>query len=107
MPTDAILEIEGHTDSDPMKGSAYKDNWDLSSARASAVVRVLAREGVSPVRMRATGRAHFEPLVPEVDERGFAILSNKAMNRRIVIRLRVKPTQAGVEPSKAKKKKGS
>ncbi len=91
MPGDALLEVEGHTDSDPIKNSKFFDNWELSSERATSVVRVLAKMGIDPHRMRAAGLAHFQPLVPDRDDRGFAILSNQAMNRRIVVRLKMKP----------------
>lgn len=54
--------VEGHTDSNPIKGGCVKDNWDLSTKRATAVVRVLADEHfVDPERLTAAGRADFMP----------------------------------------------
>lgn len=95
MPKKALIEVEGHTDNDPVKKSGFTDNWGLSTARAAAVVRELAKAGVDAERMRASGMAHFHPLVPETDERGFPILSNKSLNRRIVIKVRTVPLTAG------------
>jgi chemotaxis protein MotB len=89
MPSNSIIEIEGHTDSVPINNGKFKDNWELSSGRATAVLRVLEKKGIPANRMRVIGLAHFHPLVPEKDSRGFPILSNQAINRRIVIRLRM------------------
>lgn len=93
MSDQGLIEVEGHTDSSPIKGSRFADNWELSAARATSIVRLLEKSGLPPTRMRASGLAHYQPLVPERDQRGFYILTNQAINRRIVIRLRLKPTQ--------------
>ena len=58
-----VARIDGHTDKRPLSGSgAFKDNWDLSSARAVAVVRYLISKGVSPQRLVAAGFGEFAPL---------------------------------------------
>lgn len=58
-----VARIDGHTDKRPLSGSgAFKDNWDLSSARAIAVVRYLISKGVSPHRLVAAGFGEFAPL---------------------------------------------
>lgn len=110
---DAGIEIEGHTDSDPLSGSGpYKTNWELSTARAAAIATLLAQEGIKGERLRATGYSHFRPLAPEFDDRGFPLSNNKALNRRIVIKLHL-PQAAqvpagGAEPRPAagKQEKG-
>ncbi|MBD0287552.1 MAG: OmpA family protein, partial [Flavisolibacter sp.] len=54
--------IEGHTDSIPIKGR-YEDNWALSTARATAIVRILTSTyGVDPTRVTASGRSKYEPV---------------------------------------------
>jgi len=58
-----VARIDGHTDKRPLSGGgAFKDNWDLSSARAIAVVRYLISKGVSPHRLVAAGFGEFAPL---------------------------------------------
>ncbi|GLR16098.1 OmpA/MotB family protein [Portibacter lacus] len=54
--------VEGHTDNVPISNSKYKDNWDLSVNRATAVVRILASKyGVTPERLVAAGRGDNMP----------------------------------------------
>lgn len=91
LPSDSLIEIEGHTDSVPIHKGRFIDNWELSAARAISVLRILEKEGIAVNRMRAIGLAHYRPLVPERDSRGFSILSNQALNRRVVIRLKMNP----------------
>src|SRR5690606_21542991 len=56
--------IEGHTDSQPVKpGSYVKDNWELSVARATAVIRKLQNDyNVDPKKLIAAGRSSYHPL---------------------------------------------
>lgn len=69
--------VEGYTDSDPIKNSCNRDNWDLSVRRSTSVVRVLQSEfNVNPNRLIAAGRAEFNELVPNTTP------ENKAINRR-------------------------
>ncbi len=57
------VQVEGYTDNVPIKTSCMKDNWDLSTARASSVVRVLQNDfDVKPDRMIAAGRSEYVPL---------------------------------------------
>ncbi|MEP6677207.1 MAG: OmpA family protein [Ferruginibacter sp.] len=59
---DVAVNIEGHTDSIPIKGR-YKDNWDLSTARANSIVRILTENyKVDPVRVEASGHSYFDPV---------------------------------------------
>lgn len=74
------LAIEGHTDDVPIRTDRFYSNWDLSAARAAAVANVLlAREQVSPDRIRVTGLADTEPRVANTSP------ENRAQNRRVEI----------------------
>jgi len=60
--SDVAVNIEGHTDSIPIKGR-FSDNWDLSTARANSIVRVLVNNyKVDPLRVIASGHSYFDPL---------------------------------------------
>jgi chemotaxis protein MotB len=72
--------VEGHTDNIPISNSLYKDNWDLSVKRATAVVRALeTKYGVSPERLIAAGRSQY---LPKEDNTS---LSGRSANRRTEI----------------------
>ncbi len=59
---DISVDIEGHTDSIPIRGR-YPDNWELSTARANAIVRILVNNyKVDPVRVEALGHAFYDPI---------------------------------------------
>jgi len=59
---DIDILVEGHTDNVPIKTAVYKDNWDLSVARATSIVRILTDDyKISPLRMTASGRGEFSP----------------------------------------------
>jgi chemotaxis protein MotB len=59
---DINVVVEGHTDSIPIK-KAYEDNWALSTARATSIVRLLTNTyAVDPTRVTASGRSYFEPV---------------------------------------------
>lgn len=72
------LRVSGHTDSVPVSGR-YPSNWELSTARASAVVRALVRNKVAPARMEAAGRAHLAPVGSNKTSVG------RSKNRRVEI----------------------
>ncbi|TGG95840.1 hypothetical protein E4656_05400 [Natronospirillum operosum] len=79
---DYTLSVVGHSDTRSISSSLqaqYPTNWELSAARASAAVRVLASLGISEQRMKATGVAATQPLVEEVDA------ASRQQNRRIEI----------------------
>jgi chemotaxis protein MotB len=60
--TEISILIEGHTDSIPIKTALYKDNWDLSVARAISIVRLLTDNyKVLPTRLTASGKGEFSP----------------------------------------------
>jgi chemotaxis protein MotB len=74
------IAIEGHTDSIPIRTSLYKDNWDLSVARATTIVRMLNEEyGVRPIRLTASGKGQYFPVASNEDPEG------RAKNRRTEI----------------------
>ncbi|HLS29406.1 MAG TPA: OmpA family protein [Flavobacteriaceae bacterium] len=76
---DIEFMVEGHTDSDPVKSgiAVMKDNWDLSTLRANAVVRILQNDyNVDPARMTSAGRSEYVPVASNATEAG------KAKNRR-------------------------
>ncbi|MBN3816182.1 OmpA family protein [Paraburkholderia sp. Se-20369] len=77
-PASNIL-VEGHTDSVPIATAKYESNWELSSARAGAVVRYLVERGVESHRLAAIGRADNLPLVVGDDA------AARAANRRVTI----------------------
>jgi chemotaxis protein MotB len=76
--TNNIL-VEGHTDSLPISTAKYESNWELSSARAGAVVRFLVDKGSEPHRRAAIGRADNFPLVMGDDA------AARTANRRVTI----------------------
>ena len=57
-----ILRIDGHTDSKAITGGQFKSNWDLSAARAIAVVQYLVSKGIEPTRLAAAGFGEFQPI---------------------------------------------
>ena len=81
------IEVEGHTDDRPISNSKYESNWELSSNRASTVIRYMISKGISPKRLKATAYAEIMPEVPNRDKLGNPIEANMAKNRRVVIRI--------------------
>ncbi len=73
------IRVEGFTDNEPVSGGLYPSNWELSSARASAVVRFLVEQGVKPRRLSAIGYGEHYPISTNSTEEG------RNENRRIVI----------------------
>ncbi|CDZ30567.1 peptidoglycan -binding protein [Neorhizobium galegae] len=77
-----VLRVDGHTDNSPLSGSGrYRDNWELSSARATSVVKYLISKGVPSNRLVAAGFGEFQPLAqgdtPDA----------RSQNRRIELKL--------------------
>lgn len=77
--------IEGHTDDSPIRSMRYNSNWDLSAARAIAVLRFLEDNGVDAQTMSATALAHTEPKLPNRDPWGNPVRANQEANRRVVL----------------------
>ena len=77
-----VLRVDGHTDNDPiLLGTKFASNWELSSARAIAVVKYLISQGVSPQHLVAAGFGEFQPLAPGDTEEA------RSENRRIELKL--------------------
>jgi chemotaxis protein MotB len=76
-----VLRVDGHTDIDPIQSSQFRSNWDLSAARAIAVVNFLVANGVSPTHLVAAGFGEFQPIDPGSTEEA------KSRNRRIELKL--------------------
>ena len=77
---DIAILVEGHTDNVPIKTPTYKDNWDLSVARATSIVRILTDEYyVPPTRVTASGKGEFTPKAGNDTPEG------RAKNRRTEI----------------------
>ena len=84
---DYEVTVEGHTDDAPISTSSFPSNWELSTARAAAVVRFFLEEGIPAQRLRAAGYADTFPKLSNRDANGNAIPENQAKNRRVIIKL--------------------
>src|SRR6202007_1894139 len=73
------VNVEGNTADVPIHSAIYPSNWELSTARASTVVRFLSEHGVSPSRLTATGYADQHPIASDTTAAG------RARNRRVEI----------------------
>jgi len=78
------IEVIGHTDSDPIKKSKWKDNWQLSSERALSVLRYLVSNGISEDRIVAVAAGESRPIASN------GTTSGKARNRRVEIVVNIK-----------------
>jgi chemotaxis protein MotB len=76
-----VLRVDGHTDIRPISGPVFKSNWDLSAARAIAVVQYLASKCVPPQRLVAAGFGEFQPIDTATTEDAYK------RNRRIEFKL--------------------
>ncbi|MBL1262242.1 flagellar motor protein MotB [Methylomicrobium sp. RS1] len=71
------IQVEGHTDNLPIGTSKFPSNWELSSARATTVVRELIKNGINPPRLSAIGYSEFHPVADNKIEEG------RFKNRRV------------------------
>src|SRR6202048_2720114 len=76
-----VLRGDGHTDVRPINSPQFKNNWELSAARAISVVQYLVSKGVSPQRLVAAGFGEFQPIDVDKTEEAFT------RNRRIELKL--------------------
>ena len=76
---DNVVQIEGHTDDQPIQTAVYPSNWELSAARASSVVRLFAANGVASARLRAVGFADNRPIDSNASAEG------RQHNRRVTL----------------------
>lgn len=73
------VQVQGFTDNLPISTASYPTNWELSSARAASVVRMLAAHGVDPARLAAVGYGEFRPAASNDTAAG------RARNRRVIL----------------------
>jgi chemotaxis protein MotB len=78
------IDIVGHTDSDPIKKSKWKDNWELSAQRALTVVRYMVDKGISKERIRAIGCGDAQSVASNSSSAG------KSKNRRVEVVVHMK-----------------
>jgi chemotaxis protein MotB len=71
------VQVEGHTDLQPIHSDRFPTNWELSAARASSVVRTMVGDGVTAARLSAVGRAYLDPIAANDSAAG------RARNRRV------------------------
>ncbi len=100
------ISVEGHTDDDPISSLKFPSNWELSSGRASTVVRFMITEGMKNTRLKATGFADTRPKFPNRDAQGAPLIDNMIANRRVVLRINRKPIYQEVKIPKFRRKKG-
>jgi chemotaxis protein MotB len=88
------LIVEGHTDPRPIRSSAFPSNWELSTARATAVLRFLiSADRIAETRLSAAGYADTRPRASNATETGMAL------NRRVDIAILAVPHPAPVTPT--------
>ena len=76
---DNAVKIEGFTDNQPIRTGRFPSNWELSAARAAAVVRMLTMEGIEAERLAAVGYGQYQPVARNDTEEG------RRRNRRVVL----------------------
>jgi chemotaxis protein MotB len=76
---DMAIEVEGHTDNLPISNTQFPSNWELSSARASSVVRLFIDQGIVANRLKATGLADNVPIEEN------SSIEGRARNRRVAV----------------------
>lgn len=78
LPKDIHINAIGHTEEvAPPQGSPFKDNWELSTARAVSVAKELLKNNIEPKRIMASGKASYEPIASNATPEG------EAKNRRV------------------------
>lgn len=82
----AIIDVEGHTDDTPIHSAQFASNWELSSARATAIVRFLTEQASLPAAMlSASGYGSYQPVANN------STIKGKQKNRRVAIVIRRGP----------------
>jgi len=88
---DLNVGVEGHTDNEPIKVSAWKSNWHLSAARALSVLQYLIEAGVEPQRLSAIAQGEYKPVASNATKEG------RSKNRRVEIVILPKTNKQGVQ----------
>ena len=92
------MRVEGFTDDVPIHTAHFSSNWELSSARAAAVVQLLIGKGLDPEKLMAAGYGQYQAVAPNTTPEG------RAKNRRVVLMvarggdLRPKLVPVGLDP---------
>jgi chemotaxis protein MotB len=89
------VSVEGHSDPVPIQTRQFASNWELSSSRATSVLRELVRDGVSAQRLRAVGYAETRPIESNDTQAG------RAANRRVELIMDIAPKQTPVKQAQA------
>ncbi len=79
------IVVEGHTDNIPIATRQFASNWELSTARATSVVKFMLTENFKPKRLSAVGYGEYHPIVPNDTE------VNRKKNRRVVFFIKTNP----------------
>jgi chemotaxis protein MotB len=99
-PYENPIHVEGFTDNLPIQTAQFPTNWELSTARAASIVRMLAMDGVNPSRLAAVGYGEFQPVADNSSAEG------RGRNRRVVLvvsrNLDVRRSVSGVGSANAK-----
>jgi outer membrane protein OmpA-like peptidoglycan-associated protein len=90
----SVVNIEGHTDDNPIFSARFPSNWELSSARSARIARLFFEKGLKKPQLVSEGYAESRPLVPNRDDEGTSIPENQSLNRRVVIRLKFENPEA-------------
>jgi chemotaxis protein MotB len=94
LPKNVEIQIRGYTDNQPPpKESPYKDNWELSAARALSVLKVLIKNGVNPKQLSAAAYGPYHPIASNNTPEG------RAKNRRVEIWFFAKKEQQKIQKS--------
>jgi chemotaxis protein MotB len=96
-PRRVRVRIEGHTDNVPIHNNRFASNWELSTSRATEIIKLLiTKYGVAPLRLSASGYSEFYPVASN------ATLEGRAMNRRVdLVILNSQTDSAPPVPAKA------
>lgn len=78
-PYENPIHVEGFTDNLPIQTAQFPTNWELSTARAASIVRMLSMDGVNPSRLAAVGYGEFQPVADNATAEG------RGRNRRVVL----------------------
>jgi len=82
-----IVEVQGHTDNQPINTVRYPSNWELSVDRATQVARALIGMGVNPLQLSVKGFGEYHCLYPNDSD------ENRLKNRRVEIQLSILPNE--------------
>ncbi|MDP2923043.1 MAG: OmpA family protein [Candidatus Omnitrophota bacterium] len=94
------INIEGHTDNEPIKHSKWRSNWELSAQRALSVLEYLESKGVDAERLSASGYGQYQPVASNDTREG------KQLNRRVEIVIRPKTVKKIEKSALAKESQG-